>query len=702
MADLNPKPPDLVAEITRQVLADLWDRGYRIPPGSVQSLETTSRPPSAITGTAPPPTSLHVQPAVASLDHGVAPTTTTAPFVFASARDVSHRTEVPPQQRTGIGPVVAGGVALGGDQAFDHNNTQSPTKQNGDELHRPTHASHHAGDTAAPATAALHGVQVSSDAMGLQNVNILSQTQQRTAQGLGTGVQSSAPLQELSTNPAITDPSFAGDLPLGNSDIPTVSVPHADSLNNNAFFVATLPTVGNGTVPTVTTNVSSVPTVVNASGIHGLNALNNANIGSVLPTGANRSDAVGGNVTVRTLHGLDSINNATVSNMPIGDISNHATNIPSSAIGGNSRNNSNNNTTANNVPSGGGTKNNSNILARQRVTFRSNLQPANRANAQDPGTQNQAQEGTGLTKSQKRTLAKKRRREKGKDPIIDVGLGNFSVPQVAVGVGTSTNPMLGLSQSQPVAPIPISTCNTFTLLQDVNETVLAERAHTQEDVHDTTLATQAHTQEATTKDFDAELDDHLTKVLDQEGVPQVQPQEEPQVQSQNDTQTPVIAHTPTRANNEDAYSSPTLVEDSSTQGDASSAAPISMGLQTPATIPTVSPVAHNTKAPVTKRTRRTRSASEQSNVAGFYREASDDDDDSDSSVAGRVAIFESAGRNREFVGGHGSPPKTSKVPFGGRITRSQVRLRLDSFRLRLGFDSAFAGVDDKLWLFLEF
>nr|GMD77069.1 uncharacterized protein LOC109173561 [Ipomoea batatas] len=130
------------------------------------------------------------------------------------------------------------------------------------------------------------------------------------------------------------------------------------------------------------------------------------------------------------------------------------------------------------------------------------------------------------------------------------------------------------------------------------------------------------------------------------------------------------------------------VEDSSTQGDASSAAPISMGLQTPvrvqgtglcllnteqATIPTVSPVAHNTKAPVTKRTRRTRSASEQSNVAGFYREASDDDDDSDSSVAGRVAIFESAGRNREFVGGHGSPPKTSKVPFGGRITRSQIR-----------------------------
>nr|GMD92674.1 uncharacterized protein LOC109150827 [Ipomoea batatas] len=328
---------------------------------------------------------------------------------------------------------------------------------------------------------------------------------------------------------------------------------------------------------------------------------------------------------------------------------------------------------------------------------------------------NHAQEGTGLTKSQKRTLAKKRRREKGKDKIIDVGLGNFSAPQVAVGVGTSTNPMLGLSHSLPVAPIPISTCNTFTLLQDVNEAVLAEGAHTQEDVHDTTLATQAHTQEATTKDFDAELDDHLTKVLDQEGVPQVQPQEEPQVQSQNDTQTRVIAHTPTRVNNEDAYSSPTQVEDSSTQGDASSAAPISLGLQTPATIPTVSPVAHHTKAPVTKRTRRTRSASEQSNIAGFYREASDDDDDSDSSVASRVAIFESAGRNREFAGGHGSPPKTSKVPFGGRITRSQVRPEqssaavgtpissqspsLDSFRLRLGFDSAFAGVDDKLWLF---
>nr|GMC97612.1 hypothetical protein Iba_chr05dCG8700 [Ipomoea batatas] len=455
------------------------------------------------------------------------------------------------------------------------------------------------------------------------------------------------------------------------------SVPNADSLNNNAFVAATIPTVGNAnvsTVPIVTTNVSSVPTVTNASGIHDLNALNNANIGSVLPSGTNPSAAVGGNATVRTLHGLDSINNATVSNnvMPIGDISNYATNIPSSAFGGNSKNNSNNTTTTNNVPSGGGTKNNSNNLTRHRVTFQSNLQPANRANAQVPGNQNQAHEGTGLTKAQKRTLAKKRRREKGKDPIIDVGLGNFSVPQVGDGVGTSTNPLLGFSQ--PVAPIPISTCNTFTLLQDVNETVLAEGAQTQEVVHDTTLANQAHTQEATTKDFDAELDDHLAKVLDQEGVPQVQSQEEPQVQSQNDTQTPVIAHTPTRANNEDAYSSPTQVEDSSTQGDASSAAPISMGLQTPVREQgTVSPVAHNTKVPVTKRTRRTRSASEQSNVAGFYREASDDDDDSDSSVAGRVVIFESAGRNREFAGGHGSPPKTSKVPFGGRITRSQVR-----------------------------
>nr|GMC73909.1 uncharacterized protein LOC109157602 [Ipomoea batatas] len=224
---------------------------------------------------------------------------------------------------------------------------------------------------------------------------------------------------------------------------------------------------------------------------------------------------------------------------------------------------------------------------------------------------------------QKKNLARKRRREKGKDPIIDVGLAN-----------------------------------------------------------------QAHTQEATSKDFGADLDDHLAKILDQEGVPQAQSQEEPQVQSQNDTQTPVIAHTPTRAHNEDAYSSPTQVEDSSTQGDASSATPTSLGLQTPvrgqgtglchlnteqATIPTVSTVAQHTKASVAKHTRRARSASEQSNVAGFYREASNDD--SDPSVAGRVAIFESAGHHREFAGGggHGSPSKTSQVPFGGRITRSQVR-----------------------------
>nr|GLL25410.1 hypothetical protein DM860_018267 [Ipomoea trifida] len=204
---------------------------------------------------------------------------------------------------------------------------------------------------------------------------------------------------------------------------------------------------------------------------------------------------------------------------------------------------------------------------------------------------------------------------------------NVAKVKVGDGVGTSSNPLLG---SQPVAPIPISTCNTFTLLQDVNEIVLAEGAHTQEDVRDTTIANHAHTQEATNKDFDVDLDDHLAK------------------------------------------------------GDASSAAPTSLGLQTPvreqgtglcllnteqATIPTVSPVAQHTKAPVARRTRRTRSASEQSNVAGFYREASDDD--SNSSVAGRVATFESAGHHREFAGAQDSPPKTSQVPFGGRITRSQ-------------------------------
>nr|GMC82512.1 hypothetical protein DM860_018267 [Ipomoea batatas] len=174
------------------------------------------------------------------------------------------------------------------------------------------------------------------------------------------------------------------------------------------------------------------------------------------------------------------------------------------------------------------------------------------------------------------------------------------LPQVGVGVGTSTNPLLG---SQPVAPIHISTCNTFTLLQDVNETVLAEGAHTQEVVHDTTLANQAHTQEATTKDFDADLDDHLAKVLG--------------------------------SRRGSSVTGGTSVEDNSTHGDASSAAPTSLGLQTPV------------------------------REHGIGLEASDDDDDNNSSVAGRVAIFESAG---------------------------SLDLRsLDSFRLRLGFDSAFAG-----------
>nr|GMD77058.1 hypothetical protein Iba_chr13bCG16200 [Ipomoea batatas] len=478
---------------------------------------------------------------------------------------------------------------------------------------------------------------------------------------------------------------------------PGIATVNTQQVNGNAF----VDSQNNLNNSAVSASVTSIANTDSAS----LNAITNANIGGSVTHGLNST----------TVHGMTSLNNATPVSVPIVNASN-ASNLRS----GNNANINRNLPSINILPSADNAnfdKNmpsvfNANVAKSQpsavfgsgtaytnarrndtsknpnnsRVNFQPSSQPSGGGVSQPPNAQNQAQEGTGLTKAQKKHLAKKRRREKGKDPIIDVGLGNFSVPQVAVGVGTSTNPVLGFSQ--PVAPIPISTCNTFTLLQDVNETVLAEGAQTQEVVHDTTLANQAHTQEATTKDFDAELDDHLAKVLDKEGVPQVQSQEEPQVQSQNDTQTPIIAHTPTRANNEDAHSSPTQVEDSSTQGDASSAAPISMGLQTPvkeqgtglcllnteqATIPTVSPVAHNTKAPVTKRTRRTRSASEQSNVAGFYREASDDDDDSDSSVAGRVAIFESAGRNREFVGGHGSPPKTSKVPFGGRITRSQVR-----------------------------
>nr|GLL25139.1 hypothetical protein Itr_chr04CG16490 [Ipomoea trifida] len=328
----------------------------------------------------------------------------------------------------------------------------------------------------------------------------------------------------------------------------------------------------------------TLPSVVHDGGTvvtHGnVSLLNNATIGHSLPPIAPNAS------NPSALHGLNSLHNA---NTPI-------MNTPTIALGNDiSLNNANANLPNVTVPT---------------VALGSNLS-LNNANL--PSV---AVGGTTAHSLTNPNIAKN-------VPSATVGVG--------VGVGTSTNPLLG---SQPIAPIPISTCNTFTLLQDVNETVLAEGAHTQEVVHDTTLANQAHTQEATTKDFDADLDDHLAKVLDQEGVPQSQ--EEPQV------------------------------EDNSTQGDASSAAPTSLGLQTPvrehgtvlcllnteqATIPTVSPVAHHTKAPVTKCTKRTRSASEQSNVAGFYREASDDDDDNNSSVAGRVAIFESAGRNREFAGG---------------------------------------------------
>nr|GME19992.1 uncharacterized protein LOC109164037 [Ipomoea batatas] len=71
-----------------------------------------------------------------------------------------------------------------------------------------------------------------------------------------------------------------------------------------------------------------------------------------------------------------------------------------------------------------------------------------------------------------------------------------------------------------------------------------------------------------------------------------------------------------------------------------------------------------------KRNRHTRSAS-QSNVDDFYRDASDEDSDSS-----KVDKGEFAGQHRVFAMGHGSPPKNTRVPFGGRVTRSQTKERL--------------------------
>nr|GMC48057.1 hypothetical protein Iba_chr01aCG17170 [Ipomoea batatas] len=88
-------------------------------------------------------------------------------------------------------------------------------------------------------------------------------------------------------------------------------------------------------------------------------------------------------------------------------------------------------------------------------------------------------------------------------------------------------------------------------------------------------------------------------------------------------------------------------------------------------IPTTSPVAHpSSPAPTVKHLRRTKSSSEGSNVAMFYREASDDE--SESSIAGTIALFESVGHIKTSLG-HGSPPRVPHVPFGDRFTPPQVQ-----------------------------
>nr|GMD46718.1 hypothetical protein Iba_chr10eCG6000 [Ipomoea batatas] len=66
--------------------------------------------------------------------------------------------------------------------------------------------------------------------------------------------------------------------------------------------------------------------------------------------------------------------------------------------------------------------------------------------------------------------------------------------------------------------------------------------------------------------------------------------------------------------------------------------------------------------------RRKRDKASQSNVDDFYRDASDEDSDSS-----KVDKGEFAGQHRVFAMGHGSPPKNTRVPFGGRVTRSQVQ-----------------------------
>nr|GMC82593.1 uncharacterized protein LOC109164037 [Ipomoea batatas] len=316
----------------------------------------------------------------------------------------------------------------------------------------------------------------------------------------------------------------------------------------------------------------------------------------------------------------------------------------------------------------------------------SNHPPTHRPQVQPQVTFSKAFDPQRLSKNQRKHQNRKARKEKGKSPIVE-SLNDVGTTTAITEVGFRRDE--ATTSRDTTFYIPITTSNDFAELQVDDDNQTSQTAPVFQPLAPTDCTGQLS---PILEDSEKAASPSTQPLLGP--LPLYQGLDHAQAQEDN--------HSP-------AQPPPSPGEASSTRQVFSfpPTIPVTAGPHTPlreagtggcglntdqVLIPTISPVAHpSSPAPTVKHLRRTKSSSEGSNIAMFYREASDDE--SESSIAGTIALFESVGRIKTSLG-HGSPPRVPHVPFGDRFTP----LQLESFKVRLGFDSSFAGANGKLWL----
>nr|GMC82746.1 Retrovirus-related Pol polyprotein from transposon RE2 [Ipomoea batatas] len=288
----------------------------------------------------------------------------------------------------------------------------------------------------------------------------------------------------------------------------------------------------------------------------------------------------------------------------------------------------------------------------------SNHPPTHRPQVQPQVTFSEAFDPQRLSKNQRKHQNRKARKEKGKSPIVE-SLNDVGTTTAITEVGFRRDE--ATTSRDTTFYIPITTSNDFAELQVDDDNQTSQTAPVFQPLAPIDCTGQLS---PILEDSEKAASPSTQPLLGP--LPLYQGLDHAQAQEDN--------HSP-------AQPTPSPGEASSTRQVFSfpPTIPVTAGPQTPlrdagtggcglntdqVLIPTISPVAHpSSPAPTVKHLRRTKSSSEGSNIAMFYREASDDE--SESSIAGTIALFESVGRIKTSLG-HGSPPRVPHVPFGDR------------------------------------